>query len=70
MTYQELNQRASRLAARLVREGVGPESLVALCAERDLPLVIAILAIFKTGGAYLPLDASHPPRRLAHILSI
>ena len=68
LTYRELNEQANRLAHQLVEIGVGPESLVALLAERGIPLLTAILAIFKAGGAYLPLDPLHPESRLIYIL--
>ncbi|HET6375541.1 MAG TPA: amino acid adenylation domain-containing protein, partial [Methylocella sp.] len=69
LTYGELNARANRLAHYLRALGVGPESLVGLCVERSLDLVIGVLAILKAGGAYLPLDPSYPPERLSFMLS-
>jgi amino acid adenylation domain-containing protein len=69
LSYEDLNARANRLARALVEEGVGPESLVALVAERGIDFLTAMLAIFKAGGAYLPLDSAYPPDRLAHILA-
>src|SRR6266566_2940614 len=68
LTYQQLNQRANQLAQHLRARGVGPETLVGLLAERGLPLLSAILAVFKAGGAYLPLDPQHPAARLQHIV--
>ncbi|HET8843481.1 MAG TPA: amino acid adenylation domain-containing protein, partial [Ktedonobacteraceae bacterium] len=68
LSYDELNQRANRLARHLVQAGAGPEILVALLAERGWQLLTAILAVFKAGGAYLPLDPAYPPARLQHIL--
>ncbi|CAJ4543809.1 syringomycin synthetase [Burkholderia pseudomallei] len=66
--YAELNARANRLAHYLQGRGVGPDRLVALCAERGIEMVVGLLAILKAGGAYVPLDPSHPPERLRRML--
>ncbi len=68
LTYEELEQRANQLARRLRREGVGPESLVAVCLERSTELLVALLGILKAGGAYVPLDPSYPQPRLQFML--
>jgi amino acid adenylation domain-containing protein/non-ribosomal peptide synthase protein (TIGR01720 family) len=68
VTYGELNARANRLAHALRRRGVGPDVLVAVCAERSVELVVALLAVLKAGGAYVPLDPDYPPERLADVL--
>jgi amino acid adenylation domain-containing protein len=68
-TYEQLNQRANRLAHLLVSLGVGPERLVAICLPRTSDLLIAILATLKAGGAYLPLDPNYPADRLAFMLN-
>ncbi|MDM9580254.1 non-ribosomal peptide synthetase [Nostoc sp. GT001] len=68
LSYQELNQRANRLAHYLQVLGVQPDTIVGLCLERSLELVIAVLAILKAGGAYLPLDPSYPAERLSFML--
>ncbi|HEV2638133.1 MAG TPA: amino acid adenylation domain-containing protein, partial [Actinocrinis sp.] len=69
LTYRELNERANRLARHLLRQGVVPERLVALALPRSADLVTAILAVSKTGAAYLPLDITHPVERLHRILA-
>jgi amino acid adenylation domain-containing protein len=68
LSYAELEQRANQLAWRLRREGVGCESLVAVCLERSVDLVVALLGIWKAGGAYVPLDPSYPQPRLRYML--
>lgn len=67
-TYRELNQRANRLARYLRKRGVGPETVVGVCMERSLEMVVGVLAILKAGGAYLPLDPAYPQARLAFML--
>ncbi|MFJ2868904.1 amino acid adenylation domain-containing protein, partial [Kitasatospora sp. NPDC087314] len=67
LTYAELDGRASALALRLAAEGVGAESAVAVLMERSADLVVALLAVVKAGGCYVPLDARYP---LAHRLAI
>ncbi len=69
LTYAALAARASALAARLNRLGVGPETVVGLCAERSLEMIVALLAIVEAGGAYLPLDPSYPAERLGFLLA-
>jgi amino acid adenylation domain-containing protein len=68
LTYAELNARANRLAHHLRTLGVRPDSLVAICAERGLEMVVGLLAILKAGGAYVPLDPAYPAERLAYML--
>ena len=68
LSYGELNARANRLAHYLITQGVGPDTLVALCLERSLDLVVAVLGILKAGGAYAPLDPGYPKERLAFML--
>jgi amino acid adenylation domain-containing protein len=68
MTYGELNRRANQLAHHLRYLGVGPETLVGICAERSLEMVWGLLGILKAGGAYVPLDPEYPHERLSHML--
>ncbi len=68
LDYQQLNQRANRLAHKLIEQGVGPNVLVGLAVERSLEMVIGLLAILKAGGAYVPLDPAYPQDRLQHMM--
>ncbi|HEY9345887.1 MAG TPA: amino acid adenylation domain-containing protein, partial [Inquilinus sp.] len=68
LSYRELNARANRLAHRLIARGAGPETVVALGLPRSLDMVVGLLAILKTGAAYLPLDPDYPAERLAFML--
>ncbi len=69
LDYAGLNRRANQLAHRLRAAGVGPESVVGLCVNRDLDLAVGILGILKAGGAYLPLDPEHPRDRLEYMVA-
>lgn len=69
LTYGELNHRANQLAWRLQHLcGAGPEMLVAICLERSLDMITALLGVLKAGGAYVPVDPASPPERVAWIL--
>jgi amino acid adenylation domain-containing protein len=68
VSYAALNRRVNRVARHLRALGVREETLVAVCMGRSIELVVAFLAIFKAGGAYLPLDPSYPAERLARML--
>ncbi|HJT02680.1 MAG TPA: amino acid adenylation domain-containing protein, partial [Pseudonocardiaceae bacterium] len=67
LTYRELNERSNRLARLLIARGAGPEQLVALALPRCADLLVALLAISKTGAGYLPLDPHHPRARIEFI---
>jgi amino acid adenylation domain-containing protein len=69
LTYQALNDRANRWARKLVELGVGAETIVALVTDRHLDFLTAILAVFKAGGAYLPLNPYHPTERIQQVLA-
>jgi amino acid adenylation domain-containing protein len=68
VSYNQLNRRADNLAAYLRRQGVGPDVLVGICADRGVDLLVGILGILKAGGAYVPLDPAYPQERLASIV--
>jgi amino acid adenylation domain-containing protein len=68
LSYAELNSRADRLARRLIDKGVGAETLVGLCIERSMDMIVAVLGIWKAGAAYLPLDLTYPAERLRLML--
>ncbi|WP_298904114.1 non-ribosomal peptide synthetase [uncultured Nostoc sp.] len=68
LTYRELNQQANQLAHHLQTLGIKPETLVGICVERSLEMIVGILGILKAGGAYVPLDPNNPQERLNHIL--
>ncbi len=68
VSYGELNARANRLARVLVKRGVGPERLVGLALPRSVDMVVAVLAVLKAGGAFLPIDTDYPGERIAFML--
>ncbi|MGN2619662.1 condensation domain-containing protein, partial [Bacillus stercoris] len=68
LTYAELDMYASRLAARLAARGVSKESIIGVLSERSPDMLIAVLAVLKAGGAYLPLDPEYPEERLSYML--
>jgi amino acid adenylation domain-containing protein len=68
LTYRELDIKSNRLANHLRAMGVGPEVLVGICLDRSADMVVALLAVLKAGGAYLPLDPGFPERRLSFML--
>ncbi|KUM67523.1 non-ribosomal peptide synthetase [Streptomyces curacoi] len=69
LTYQQLNERANRLARHLLTRGAGPERVVAVCLDKTVERFVVLLAIAKAGAAYLPLDPDHPADRLRFLVS-
>jgi amino acid adenylation domain-containing protein len=69
LTYAELNQRANQLAHYLRDRGIMPDTLVGVCMERSLEMVVSLHAVLKAGGAYVPMDPDYPADRLTHMLS-
>ncbi|BDV41010.1 hypothetical protein DSM21852_42640 (plasmid) [Methylocystis bryophila] len=68
LPYGALNERVNRLAHALIGEDVGPDCIVALLEERGLDFLVMILALFKAGAAYVPLDPAHPDGRITQVL--
>src|SRR5262249_42281905 len=68
LSYGELNKSANCVAGYLAGIGIRAESLVGLCLDRSIEMVVAMLGVLKAGGAYVPLDSSYPRRRLAYML--
>ncbi|AEF42505.1 Non-ribosomal peptide synthetase [Hoyosella subflava DQS3-9A1] len=69
LTYRELDERSNRLARRLIEAGAGPEKLVAVAVPRDEQLIVALLAVIKSGAGYLPVDLTYPADRIEFMLS-
>ncbi|AOW98529.1 hypothetical protein BJP34_02890 [Moorena producens PAL-8-15-08-1] len=68
LTYSQLNSKANQLAHYLQKLGVVPETLVGICVERSVEMVVGLLAILKAGGAYVPLDPNYPTSRLNYMV--
>jgi len=68
LSYRELNERANQLACYLQGIGVSPDTLVGVCMERSLELVVALYGVLKAGGAYVPIDPDYPQERVAFML--
>lgn len=68
LSYEELNIRINQLAHHLCSRGVGPGSIVAVCLERSVEMVVALYAILKAGGAYLPIDLHYPKKQIEWVI--
>nr|WP_278046118.1 non-ribosomal peptide synthetase [Clostridium beijerinckii] len=68
LTYRELNEKSNSLARLLREKGVGPDSIVGIMVERSPEMIIGIMGILKSGGAYLPIDISFPKERIEYML--
>ena len=69
LTYRQLSDRSNQLAHYLQSLGVKPETLVGICIERSLDMIVGLLGVIKAGGAYVPIDPSYPQERIAEILA-
>ncbi len=68
LSYAELDKRANQLAHHLIALGVGPEVPVGLMLPRSLDYIVAVMGVLKAGGAFIPMDPTYPPDRLAMML--
>ncbi|MFZ5352311.1 MAG: amino acid adenylation domain-containing protein [Bacillota bacterium] len=68
ITYEELDKRSDQLAVVLINNGICPEKIVGVMLDRSVELVVALLAVLKSGGVYLPLDPTYPPKRVEYML--
>jgi non-ribosomal peptide synthetase component F len=68
-TYSEFDALSHNFAQKLIEKGVKPNDIVGLCLERSAEMMVGIFGILKAGAAYLPVDATHPPKRISSILT-
>ncbi|CAM1366010.1 non-ribosomal peptide synthase/polyketide synthase [Tenacibaculum xiamenense] len=68
LTYKELDQRSNRIAHYLMGQGVQPDDLVGICLERNLDMLVGVLAILKSGGAYVPIKPDFPMERISYMV--
>lgn len=69
LSYQQLNEKANKVANFLLKSGSGPDQMIGVCVERSLDLVIAVLGVLKSGAAYVPFDPSYPSDRIDYMLA-
>lgn len=70
LTFKELNCRANKLARYLIKQGVSSEKKIVICMDRSVDVVVAILAIWKAGGSYIPIDPSYPSDRILQMIEL
>ena len=68
ITYRQLNEQSDRLAGLLIEKGVQADNIVGIMMERSVEMIIGILGILKSGGAYLPIDPDYPQERIDYML--
>ncbi len=68
LSYAELEDRTRKVASLLRTQGVGPDTLVGVYMERSVEMVVALMGILRSGGAYLPLEPAYPPKRLTRMV--
>ncbi|HYC29469.1 MAG TPA: non-ribosomal peptide synthetase, partial [Chitinophagaceae bacterium] len=68
ITYQQLNERANQLSRCLAKLGVKNEQLVAVCLDRSIEMLVAVIGILKVGAAYVPIDTTYPSERITYML--
>src|ERR1700677_972415 len=69
ITYSELNATSNRIASALMEQGARPGTIVAICLERSVEMIAAMLGVAKSGAAYLPIDPGYPVARIAETIS-
>ena len=69
LSYRALDERSNQLAHHLLVQGVAPGTIVGLCVDRSIDMLVGLLGILKAGAAYLPLDPAYPPDRLEYMLT-
>lgn len=67
-SYQEINSRSNQLAHYLIEQGIANEAIIGICIKPDVDMIISVLAVLKTGAAYVPIDPNYPEERINHIL--
>jgi amino acid adenylation domain-containing protein len=69
LKYSELDEKSNQLANTLIKKGIKPDQLIGICLDRSIEMIISVLAVWKSGAAYLPLDPSYPTERIEYMLA-